>query len=154
MNKDLKVPYYNIEVTDKMVEDQDQNLRKRFGKQESGDTVEPNSVVKGIITELNEDGTVKEGGVVVENGIVGPEHFKSDEQKAIFVGKKVGDKFSFNPAATCDSNPVELASMLHVDKDGAENYKGDFQFEVTDCIVLKPLSSARNTTTPSSRKTK
>lgn len=138
VNKDLKVPYYNIEVTGKMVEDQDQNLRRRFGKQESGDTVEPNSVVKGIITELNEDGSVKEGGVVVENGIVGPEHFKSDEQKAIFAGKKVGDKFTFNPAATCDSNPVELASMLHVDKDAAENYKGDFQFEVTDCIVLKP----------------
>ncbi len=138
VNKDMKVPYYNIEVTDEMVTTQDQNLRRRFGKQESGDTVESNAVVKGIITELNEDGTVKEGGIVVENGIVGPEHFKSEEQKAIFVGKKVGDKFTFNPSATCDGNPVELSSMLHIDKDDVENHKGDFQFEVTDAIVLKP----------------
>ncbi|MDO4334549.1 MAG: trigger factor [Bacteroidales bacterium] len=138
VNKDLKVPYYNIEVTDKMVDEQDNNLRRRFGTQESGETVEANAVVKGIITELNEDGTVKEGGVVVENGIVGPEHFKSEEQKALFVGKKVGDKFTFNPAATCDSNDVELSSMLHIDKADAANHTGDFQFEVTDCIVLKP----------------
>ena len=138
VNKDLTVPYYNIEVTDEMVTTQDQNLRRRFGKQESGDTVESNSVVKGIITELNEDGTVKEGGIVVENGIVGPEHFKSDEQKALFVGKKVGDKFAFNPWAAADGNAVELASMLHINKDDVENHKGDFQFEVTDSIVLRP----------------
>lgn len=138
VNKELHVPYYNIEVTDKMIEDQDNNLRRRFGKQESGDTVEPNAVVKGVITELNEDGSVKEGGIVVENGIVAPEHFKSEDQKAIFVGKKVGDKFTFNPAATCDANEVEMSSMLHIDKADVENHKGDFQFEVTDCIVLKP----------------
>lgn len=138
VNKDMTIPYYNIEVTDDMVTTQDQTLRNRFGKQESGDTVESNAVVKGIITELNEDGTVKEDGIVVENGIVGPEHFKSEEQKAIFVGKKVGDKFVFNPSATCDGNPVELSSMLHIDKDDVENHKGDFQFEVTDSIVLKP----------------
>ncbi|MDE6018983.1 MAG: trigger factor [Muribaculaceae bacterium] len=138
VSKDMTVPYYNIEVTDEMVTTQDQNLRRRFGKQESGDTIESNAVVKGIITELNEDGSVKEGGIVVEDGIVGPEHFKSEEQKAIFVGKKVGDKFTFNPAATCDGNPVELSSMLHIDKDDVENHKGDFQFEVKDSIVLRP----------------
>ena len=138
VNKDMTIPFYNIEVTDEMVNVQDQNLRRRFGKQESGDTVESNAVVKGIITELNEDGSVKEGGVVVENGIVGPEHFKSEDQKNIFVGKKKGDKFSFNPWAAADGNAVELASMLHVDKDDVENHKGDFQFEITDIIVLKP----------------
>ncbi|MCM1491310.1 MAG: trigger factor [Muribaculum sp.] len=138
VSKDLNVPYYKIEVTDKMIEDQDNNLRRRFGKQESGDTVEPNAVVKGVITELNEDGSVKEDGIVVENGIVAPEHFKSEDQKAIFAGKKVGDKFTFNPAATCDANEVEMSSMLHIDRADVENHKGDFQFEVTDCIVLKP----------------
>ncbi len=138
VSKDLKVPYYNIEATDEMVTTQDQNLRRRFGKQESGDTIESNAVVKGIITELNEDGTVKEGGIVVENGIVGPEHFKSEDQKAIFVGKKVGDKFNFNPWAAADGNVVELASMLNIDKDDVENHKGDFQFEVKDAIVLRP----------------
>lgn len=138
VNKDMKVPYYNIEVSEQMIDDQDQGLRRRFGKQESGESVESNAVVKGVITELNEDGTVKEGGIVVEDGIVSPEYFKNDDQKAAFEGKKVGDVIKFNPAATCDSNVTEMSSMLHIDKDDVENHKGDFNFEIKDIIVLRP----------------
>ncbi|MDE7442438.1 MAG: trigger factor [Muribaculaceae bacterium] len=138
VNKDLHVPYYNIKVTDEMVEAQDKQFRRRFGKQEPGDTVDATALVKGVITELNEDGSVKEDGIVVENGIVAPEYFKNDDQKKIFEGKKVGDVFTFNPAATCDSNPAELSSMLNVSKEDAENHKGDFQFDIKEIIVLKP----------------
>ena len=138
VNKDLHVPYYKIQVTDEMVDTQDKQFRRRYGKQEPGDTVDGTALVKGVITELNEDGTVKEGGIVVENGIVAPEYFKNEDQKNIFLGKKVGDVFTFNPAATCDANPAELSSMLNVSKEDAENHKGDFQFDVKEIIVLKP----------------
>lgn len=138
VGKDLKVPYYNIEVSDKMIDDQDQNLRRRFGKQESGEVIDEKAVVKGVITELNEDGSVKEDGVKVENGILSPEHFKDDAQKALFIGKKVGDKIVFNPATASANNEVELSSMLHVDKADVENHKGNFEFEVKEAIVLKP----------------
>ena len=138
VNKDLHVPYYKIQVTDEMVDTQDKQFRRRYGKQEPGDTVDGTALVKGVITELNEDGSVKEGGIVVENGIVAPEYFKNEDQKNIFLGKKVGDVFTFNPAATCDANPAELSSMLNVSKEDAENHKGDFQFDVKEIIVLKP----------------
>ncbi|MDE6716984.1 MAG: trigger factor [Muribaculaceae bacterium] len=138
VNKDLHVPYYSIKVTDEMMDAQDKQFRRRFGKQEPGDTVDGTALVKGVITELNEDGTVKDGGIVVENGIVAPEYFKNDDQKNIFVGKKVGETFTFNPAATCDSNPAELSSMLNISKEDAENHKGDFNFEIKEIIVLKP----------------
>lgn len=138
VGKDMTVPYYNIEVTDKMVEDQDQNLRRRFGKQESGEEVDEKAVVKGTITELNEDGSVKEGGIVVEDGILSPEHFKNDEQKALFIGKKKGEKTVFNPAVASGDNEVELSSMLHIDKGDVPNHKGNFEFEIKDIIVLKP----------------
>ena len=138
VNKDLHVPYYKIQVTDEMVDTQDKQFRRRYGKQEPGDKVDGTALVKGVITELNEDGTVKEGGIVVENGIVAPEYFKNEDQKNIFLGKKVGDVFTFNPAATCDANPAELSSMLNVSKEDAENHKGDFQFDVKEIIVLKP----------------
>ncbi|MDE6296674.1 MAG: trigger factor, partial [Muribaculaceae bacterium] len=138
VNKDLHVPYYNIKVSDKMLETQDTQFRRRFGKQEPGDTLDATALVKGVITELNEDGSVKEGGIVVENGIVAPEYFKNDDQKKIFEGKKVGETFKFNPAATCDSNPAELSSMLNISKEDTENHKGDFNFEIKEIIVLKP----------------
>ena len=138
VNKELHVPYYTITVTDEMVNEQIEGLRQRFGRQEAGEETEANAVIKGNITELNEDGSVKEGGVVVENGIIAPIHFKNEDQKKLFENKKVGDVVVFNPAATCDSNAVEMSSMLNIDKEDVDSHKGDFNFEIKEIIVLKP----------------
>lgn len=138
VNKDLHVPYYTITVTDEMINEQVEGLRQRFGHQVPGEETEPNAVIKGTITELNEDGSVKEGGVVVENGIIAPMHFKDDAQKKLFEGKKVGDVVVFNPAATCEGNAVEMSSMLNIDKEDVDAHKGDFNFEIKEIIVLKP----------------
>ncbi|MDE6298553.1 MAG: trigger factor, partial [Muribaculaceae bacterium] len=138
VSKDLHVPYYDIQVTDEMVNEQVDGLRRRFGRQVPGEETEPNAVIKGVITELNPDGSVKEGGIVVENGIIAPMHFKNDDQKKLFEAKHPGDVVRFNPAATCDGSEVELSSMLNIDKADTENHKGDFNFEIKEIIVLKP----------------
>lgn len=138
VDKDLKVPVYTIKVTDEMIDTQDKTLRNRFGKQEPGDTVNETALVKGVITELNPDGSVMENGIVVENGIVAPQYFKSEAQKELFMGKHPGDKIVFNPAETCDSNATELSSMLNVDKKDAELHKGDFSMDIKEIIVLNP----------------
>lgn len=137
LDKDLHVPYYEIEVTDEMIERQNDAMRRRFGKQEPGEEVDETALVKGVITELNADGTVKEDGVVVENGIVAPQYFKSDDQRKLFIGKHVGDSLVFNPAETCESNPTELSSMLNLPKEEAEKHQGDFSFDIKEIIVLK-----------------
>lgn len=138
VNKDLHVPYYTIKVTDEMIDRQDEQFTRRFGKQEQGEVVDATALVKGVITELDENGNVKESGIVVENGIVSPQYFKSDDQRKLFEGKHVGDIVRFNPAATCDSNATELASMLNIAKEETENHKGDFNMEIKEIIVLKP----------------
>jgi trigger factor len=138
VNKDLHVPFYNIQVTDEMVNEQVEGLRKRFGRQVPGEETEPNCVIKGEIAELNEDGSVKEGGIVVENGIIAPIHFKNDDQKKLFEAKKVGDSIVFNPAVACDNSEIELSSMLNIDKEQVEEHKGDFRFTIKEIIVLKP----------------
>lgn len=138
VNKDLKVPYYTIKVSDDMINRQDEQFTRRFGKQEAGDTVDATALVKGVITELDENGEPKENGIVVENGIVAPQYFKNEDQKKLFEGKHVGDVVKFNPALTCDSNPAEMASMLNIDKNEVDAHKGDFNFDIKEIIVLKP----------------
>lgn len=54
------------------------------------------------------------------------------------MGKKVGDVVKFNPAATCDANATEMASMLNIDKGEVDAHKGDFNMEIKEIIVLKP----------------
>lgn len=137
VNKDLTVPYYTIEVSDEMVERQNEMYRNRFGAQVPGETVEPNALVKGVITELNEEGNVKEGGILNENGIVSPQYFKNDDQRAAFMDKKLGDVVKFNPWVACGESVVELSSMLNIDKADAEKAKGEFNFEIKEIIVLR-----------------
>ena len=136
----LKLPFYQIKVTDEMVADQDKALRERFGAQIPGETVEDNALVKGAIMELNPDGSVKESedAIQVIDGIVAPSYFTDKEQTKLFLGKKVGDKVVFNPARTCNGNTAELASMLHIDKDKAASVTGDFELAISEIIVVRP----------------
>ncbi len=140
LDKEVHFPYYTIEVTDEMVAEQDKALTKRFGAQVPGEEVEPDALVKGAIMELNEDGTVKEGddAIQVVSGIVAPMYFKSKEEADKFAGKKVGDKVVFNPAATCNSDPTEMSSMLQIDKERAANVKSDFEMAISEIIVVRP----------------
>ncbi len=139
LDKSVKMPYYTIEVTDEMVDEQDKAFRKRFGAQVPGEQMEEDALVKGSIFELNEDGTVNEGedAIQVVNGIILPMRFADKAEAEKFNGAKVGDKVVFNPAKASGDNLTELASMLNIDKDKAENVKGDFQFSISEFIVVK-----------------
>ncbi|MDE6418074.1 MAG: hypothetical protein K2K49_02575 [Duncaniella sp.] len=133
-------PYYEIEVTDEMIDEQDKNLRKRFGTQKPGEEMTEDGVVKGSIMQLNEDGTVNtnEGAIQVTDGIVFPLYFKDKAQTALFDGKKPGDKVVFNPYLASGGNAGEIASMLHVDKNIAPDVKGDFEMNISEIIVNIP----------------
>lgn len=136
-DKEMHIPYYKIKISEEMIDEQDKQLRRRFGKQEPGETVDETALVKGVLRELDADGN-DEGGLVIENGIVAPQYFKDYAQAELFIGKHVGDKVVFNPWATCDGNPSEMSSMLNIDKKDVENYKGDFEMDIKEIIVLKP----------------
>lgn len=133
-------PYYEIEVTDEMVDEQDKALRKRFGTQKPGEEMTEDGVVKGSIMQLNADGTVNtnEGAIQVTDGIVFPLYFKDKEQTALFAGKKPGDKVVFNPYAAAGGDVAELSSMLHVDKSIAPDVKDDFEMNISEIIVNIP----------------
>lgn len=140
LNKDVHIPYYKINVTDEMVNEQSDKFRERFGAQVPGETVEPNALVKGSIIELDAEGNVKtdEDAIQMINGIVAPMYFKDKAEAEKFAGKKIDDKVVFNPWKTCDGNPAELSSMLGIDKEKAADVKGDFEMAISEIIVVRP----------------
>lgn len=145
LDKEEKVPFYTIEVTDEMVSEQDARFRERFGSQVPGEEVEPNALVKGAIMELDADGNVKttDDAIQMINGIVAPMYFKDRDQAALFTGKKVNDKVVFNPWKSCEGNAAELASMLGTDKEKAADIKGDFEMSISEIIVLRPAEAGQ-----------
>ena len=78
LTKKDKVNYYNVTVSDEMVQNQVQMYRQRGGSYEKVDSYEDNDMIKGIITELDKKGNALEGGVTAEGVVMLPKYFRGD----------------------------------------------------------------------------
>ena len=135
LNKRINVPYYNIEVTDKMVEDAIAHDRKRLGKLVDGEVSDKESMLRGSMIELDENGNDKADGVKVERTVISPRYMNDDDEAAKFVGVKVGDTFVFNPYKAYDGNVAELSGLLNVDRNVAGEMKSDFRVTIEEIKV-------------------
>ena len=124
-----KVPYYQIAVSDEMVQNQVKSYTGRYGKYEQEETVEEKDMVKGEVLELK-DGKVNEDGRKLSDAVLTPAYFKNDEQKALFVGAAKGATIIFNPAKAFDNEVVELSSFFKISKEEAQDIDADFQFKI------------------------
>lgn len=145
LDKEVHLPVYEIEVTKEMTDERDESLRRRFGSRETSETVDATAIVKGVIMELNEDGSVKEGedAIQVINGMIGVFQIPSQEQKDLFIGKKLNDKVRFNPATLTGNNTVEIASMLNIDRDRVASVNSDFEIAISEILIVKPAEHAQ-----------
>ena len=126
-NKD-KVKYYNITVTDEMIENQVKSYTGRYGKYVQEDVAEEKDVIKGQLLEMT-DGKVNEEGLKVDDAVLTPFYMKDADQKALFANAKKGDKVVFNPMKAFE-NESEISSMLKISKDEAHTMTSDFQMEI------------------------
>jgi trigger factor len=127
-----EVNYYTVEVTKEMLDEQIKSYTQHNGKYEKVDSYRENDFLKGLITELDENGNTKEGGIQVENAVIMPAYMKDDAQKAIFNDAKVDDVLVFNPNKAYDGHNAEIASLLSVDKSIVEKLTSDFSFRVNE----------------------
>lgn len=137
VSADDSVEYYNITVDDEMVDKQIQMYTGRAGGYQKVDSYEDRDMVKGTLTQLDENGNALEGGIEVEGASLLPSYIKDEEEKSKFAGTKVNDVINFNPAKAYGSD-VELASMLHVTKEEAAEIKSDFQLQITELTRFEP----------------
>ena len=134
LNKRINVPYYNIEVTDQMVDDAIAHDRKRLGTLVDGEVSDKESMLRGSMIELDEQGNDKQDGIKVERTVISPRYMTDDDEAAKFVGVKVGDTFVFNPHKANGGNIAELAAMLNVDRNEAD-VKSDFRVTIEEIKV-------------------
>lgn len=133
-----KVNFYNIEVSDEMVESQVKAYTQRSGKYDQVASYEDNDMLKGLVAELDENGNTKEGGIQVEGAVLMPAYMKSDDQKAIFAGAKVNDVLVFNPNTAYEGHAAEIASLLKIEKDAAAGVTSNFSFQVEEITRFVP----------------
>ena len=123
LNGKNKLTYYDIQVTDKEVQNQVEAYAQRFGNYVQVDEYVAGDMLKGTMTEQ------KEAGLVKENAVLSPDYMQDDEQKKLFEGAKKGDIITFNPKKAY-TNETEISSMLGVKKEDVPGLADVFTFEI------------------------
>jgi trigger factor len=137
LSKEDILPYYTIKVEDEQVEQQVNSFRANYGSYEEAEQTEEKDLVKGLVTELNEDGSPKENGIQVEDAVLMPSYIKKEEEKNKFIGITKNTVITFNPFDAYEGNEAELSSFLKVKKEEINNHTGSFSFEVRDITRYK-----------------
>ncbi len=129
LSKRDKVPYYKIKVGDEMIQQTIEGHTSKAGKTEEADVVEEKDLVKGKFEQLDADNNVAEGGVTTEDSLFAVDRIEVEAIQNLVYGAKKDDivDFEINKAFT---NSADLASMLRIDKEKAQELKGNFRFTV------------------------
>jgi len=130
---DIKVPHYNIQVTDEEVERAVKDTQKRLGKEESVAESTDGDRLTGTFYEVNDKGERVEGGHSHETDFELSE-IKSETEKATLVGVHKGDKVIFNPAKAFEDTD-KLKYILKL-KEGDEKLNASYEFEVSDIFHI------------------
>ncbi|MBQ9178124.1 MAG: trigger factor [Prevotella sp.] len=132
-NKD-KINYYNIDVDDKLIDEQVESFAARAGHYDKVEAYDPElrDMLKGDLREQEKKGKDKEDGITVSDAVLMPQYIKVDKQKKLFEGCKVGDIITFNPKKAYPDNDAEIASLLKVKKEDVKDLKSDFTFQITE----------------------
>jgi trigger factor len=137
LNKDIHVPFSQIEVAETMVDDYVKDIQERFGEHQHPETIEENSKVTAAFTQLNEEGEILEGGIKADNASFNMEDIQLKTITKQLVGQKVGDVVQFDPMrALKDANKV--AAMFQVAKVMVEDLKAEFKVEIKEITHIIP----------------
>ena len=132
LNKRDKLAYYQISVTDDVIEKQIESYQANFGSyDDTAENVEEKDLIKGLVVEL-ENGVPKEGGILAEEAVLMPMYIKNEDEKGLFIGTKKGSTVVFNPNKAYEGAGAEIASFLKVEKDAVPGITNDFSFEIKE----------------------
>lgn len=131
LNKKTKAPFYQVTISDEMVENQVTNYRANFGAYDQANEVEEKDLVKGTVAEL-ENGSPKEGGILVEDAVLMPMYMKDEAEKAKFMGATLQSVIVFNPNKAYEGAEAEIASFLKIEKSQVAGLTADFSFQISE----------------------
>ena len=122
-----KVPFYNIKVDDKLIDQQVEMYQSRGGQYEKVEQYddEQRDMLKGDLREV--DGTIE-----VADAVLMPQYIKVDDQKKLFKDCKLGDIITWNPRKAYPESDVEVSSLMKIQKDEVKDHEGDFTFQITE----------------------
>ncbi len=125
-----KFDYNKVKVDDELIGKQISDLRRRYGKLGSADTTSDTDMILGQFVELNEDGTIKEGGIM-HSSTISVEFVEDKATKKALTGVKVGDKVVVDPSKV-SRGEKDTAAMLGIKPEQLAGISDKFQVTVNE----------------------
>lgn len=125
-----KFDYVKVKVDDALIEKQLEDLRRRYGKLTSSTEVTERDLILAQLVELNEDGSIKEGGIL-HSSTISMEFVEDAKTKKALTGAKIGDKVTVDPK-NISRGGKDTASLLGIKEEELESVSKSFQLTVTE----------------------
>ena len=136
-----KYDYTTIKVDEKLINQQVEDLRRRYGKLISTEIAGEKDMVLGKFQELNDDKSIKTDGISNATTI-SLEFLKDAAVCQLFIGKKIDETFELDPSLVAKDNK-DLSSILGVSEEIASGVTRLFSFTITEIkkMVMADLNS-------------
>lgn len=135
-DESLTIDYYNITVDNKMVEENLEQVRLKYGKNVDTNEVTKDAYIRADFFELDADGNEVEGGIRAENVLLAIDHIKDEETLNMLVGKTIDEAVAFNPVSSME-NRHEVGHMLNISHEAAETLESNFRCTVKSIQVFE-----------------
>ena len=124
------IEYFAVKVDEKLIANQIEDLRRRYGKMESTTEVGDKDMVMGLFRELDSSGEPKENGIE-NNSTISMEFLKDKKAIKSILGMKVDDSLVLDPKSVAKDDK-DLASMLGIEESAVADVSKKFKFTVND----------------------
>ena len=132
-----KFVHHKVRIDDDLINDQIEDLRRRYGKMSDRTEVEENCLMVGEFVELESDGKeVKPGGVMNE-GTISLESVKDKKTHKALIGLSKGAEVVVKPGSV-SRDADDLARMLGIEAKAAEDFKSPLRFTIKEVRHIEP----------------
>ncbi|HEY5510105.1 MAG TPA: trigger factor [Prolixibacteraceae bacterium] len=132
-----KLPLYEIDVDEEMINNQVEAFQNRFGTNVDAEQSSEKDSLIGDLKQLNENGEVQVEGIQALDATVSIDLVKAKKAKKALLGKKAGDVIRLNPKTAFEDN-IYIKQLLKIDDLQAEELTSDFELTVSKVNTFVP----------------
>ncbi|MCK3682553.1 trigger factor [Maribellus sp. YY47] len=136
LDKDNKLKYYKIAVSDEMIQQQEEMAANQLGENVPVEEATETSSVRGDFVQIDAEGNDVEGGIAPKGVILAVDRIKDADIKKSFVGCKKEDIIIFDPVKAFE-NRHEVGHMLNIKHGEADELNSEFKFTVTEVLQFQ-----------------
>jgi len=118
---------FDIQVSDKEVDEDIEYARKRYGKMEDVDVAEGEDIIYANLTELNDNNEPMEGGVAEKPSSFVANMVEDVALKNSLIGVKKDEVLDFNIFQLFNNNDTVISNTLGIPKEGVSDLNMNFR---------------------------